>query len=72
MYQIKINGYIETDKAEEVVEAFKKVLTQNNATLYGDIKVFKLPDYIDFQKIEPENGNKENDNIKGRDTNTTV
>lgn len=52
MYQISLKGYLETEKPEELLEAFKKVSEELGAELFGQFVTYMLPPYVDYQKAD--------------------
>lgn len=56
MFNIHFNGYLECSDTETFQIAFQQFLKSTKGKFYGNLIPEKLPDYIDYQKIE------ENDN----------
>lgn len=52
MYEINLNGKIEIENPDDFVTDFQEILKKYNTTFHGQSAIFKLPEYVDFQKVE--------------------
>lgn len=52
MYTIFLKGHFETEKQEEFLNQLQEVLSKTDTSFIGQVQSFKMPEDIDFQKIE--------------------
>jgi hypothetical protein len=52
MYAIIINGKIQTEKLDEFVEGFNKLLDDTNCEFFGKIDKYHFIEYVDYQKVD--------------------
>lgn len=52
MYELCLTGKIELESPEGFVDAFQKLLNEYKTSFRGQSSLIKLPDYVDYQKVE--------------------
>lgn len=69
MYVITFKGHFETEKQEEFITKLQEILESTDTTFFGQVQSFKEPDYVDFQKVEVNDGeDSENQSTGTEDT----
>lgn len=54
MFELILNGKIELENPDEFIKEFQKLLQEFKTEFRGQNAIYKLPDYVDFQRIEVE------------------
>lgn len=54
MYQIILNGAIETENPEEFVQKLDEFFKSQSVTWIGNSRIVQLPPYVDYQKCDDE------------------
>lgn len=52
MFALIINGKIQTNKVDEFVEGFNKLIDQTDSEFFGKIDRYQIAEYVDYQKVE--------------------
>lgn len=70
MYNIIFKGHFETEKQDELIDKLQKILEETDTTYLGEIQSFKLPEYVDYQRIDEDEKDStgENDSVQSGDT----
>lgn len=51
MWALVINGKIQTEKVDEFVEKFNKLIDETNSEFFGKIDRYHVVEYVEYQKI---------------------
>lgn len=65
MFAVVFNGKIETEKLDELVNGFQKLLKDTNSEFIGRIENYELARYVDYQKVDEPITIESNDQIEG-------
>lgn len=52
MFEFVLNGKIELEIPDDFVKDFKELLQKYKTNFHGQTAIYKLPEYVDFQKVE--------------------
>ena len=52
MYRINLNGYLETENPEELINAISDLVKEKNSDLIGQFMIYGLSPYVDYQKAD--------------------
>lgn len=52
MFALIINGKIQTNKVDEFVEGFNKLIDETGSEFFGKIDKYQIAEYVDYQKVE--------------------
>jgi len=61
MYQVILKGYFETIDPDKLIEEIQTTVKNQNSEIVGNFNVYQLAPYVDFQKDDIEEGNKDSD-----------
>lgn len=65
MFAVVFNGKIETEKLDELVNGFQKLLKDTNSEFIGRIENYELARYVDYQKVDEPITIESNDQVEG-------
>lgn len=54
MFELILNGKFELENPDEFTKEFQMLLQKFNTEFRGQNAIYKLPDYVDYQRIETE------------------
>lgn len=52
MYELNLNGKIELENLDNFISDFQELLKKHNTNFHGQSAISKVPEYVDFQKVE--------------------
>ena len=52
MFQINLEGFIESENPDKLVQKIESVIKESNSDLIGRFNIFLLPPYVDYQNAE--------------------
>jgi len=52
MFELVLNGKIEIENSDDFAKDFQELLTKHKTTFHGQNAIYKIPDYVDFQRVE--------------------
>lgn len=52
MFELVLNGKVELENPDEFVKDLQDLFQKHKTTFYGQNAIYKLPDYVDYQRIE--------------------
>lgn len=61
MFAVVFNGKVETEKLDELITGFQKLLSDTDSEFFGRIENYELARYVDYQKIDESSTEKSND-----------
>ena len=59
MYSITFNGAFETEKPEDFLKKLQEIAEDTDTNFVGHRSIYKLADYVDYQKCEVADANSE-------------
>lgn len=65
MFAVVFNGKIETEKLDELVNGFQKLLKDTDSEFIGRIENYELARYVDYQKVDEPIVIESNDQVEG-------
>jgi hypothetical protein len=61
MFAVVFNGKVETEKLDELITGFQKLLSDTDSEFFGRIENYELARYVDYQKIDESSTEKSDD-----------
>lgn len=52
MFEFVLNGKIELEIPDDFVKDFQELLKKHKTNFNGQTAIYKLPEYVDYQKVE--------------------
>lgn len=52
MFELVLNGKIELENPDEFVKDLQELFQKYKTTFHGQNAIYKIPDYVDFQRVE--------------------
>lgn len=52
MYELCLTGKIELKSPDDFIQDFSNLLKKHKVTFHGQSSLTKLPDYVDYQRVE--------------------
>lgn len=52
MFELNLKGIIELEEPEDFIKDFQELLKKYKTEFRGNSSIFKIPDYVDYQRIE--------------------
>lgn len=54
MFELVLNGKIELESPDEFFKELQELFKKYNTTFHGQNAIYKLPEYVDYQRVEIE------------------
>lgn len=52
MFELNLKGNIELEEPENFIKDFQELLKKYKTEFRGNSSIYKVPDYVDYQRIE--------------------